>query len=78
MTEDQFGTGKQSDQSIIFTPAGTFTVQGSCHDTLRRLAADEWPTFTLHPGEEQVFVRSSDVVAIQSAKGPRGGMGFTR
>jgi RecJ-like exonuclease len=65
-----------SEQSIIFTSAGTFKVLGSAHDILKRLAAEEWPVFTLADGREQVVIRSSDVAAIQNVRGPRGALGF--
>lgn len=63
--------------SLVFTKAGSFKVAGTVQETLSRIADDEWPSFLLADGEEQqVVIRSADVVAIQRLRGFRGSLGF--
>jgi hypothetical protein len=64
------------ESSLIFTPAGSFKVDGSVHETLRRLAAEEWPVFTLTDNQQSLAVRSAKVAAIQHVREPRGKLGF--
>jgi len=64
------------ERSLIFTPSGSFKVDGSVHETLRRLAAEEWPMFTLSDNREVLLVRSSEVAAVQNLSGARGKLGF--
>jgi hypothetical protein len=66
----------KSEGSIVVTSGGAFKVEGSPQETLRRLAAEDWVQFTLAGQKELVFVRSSEVVAVQSAAGTRGRLGF--
>jgi len=61
---------------LIFTPGGSFKVAGSVHDALRKLAAEEWPMFSLADGGDQLVIRSSEVAAIQHVRGLRGALGF--
>jgi hypothetical protein len=74
---------KQGDQdtaavenSMIFTTAGSFKIEGTVHDTVRRLAGEEWPTFTLADSHEPLVIRSSEVAAVQQLRGARGTVGF--
>lgn len=70
------GEGANGEASLIFTPSGSFKVEGTIHDTVRRLAAEEWPMFTLSDGGDGLVVRSSEVVAVQHVPGSRGRLGF--
>lgn len=70
------GVDDSVERSLIFTPAGSFKVEGSVHETLRRLAAEEWPMFTLSESHEQLVVRSAEVAAVQHLRGLRGNLGF--
>lgn len=74
--EDQAEETDEVDRSLIFTPAGSFKVEGSVHETLRRLAAEEWPMFTLSDSHEQLIVRSTEVAAVQHLRGLKGTLGF--
>ena len=62
---------------LLFTAAGSFKVRATVEETLSRVAAEEWPSFALADGEEQqVVVRSAEVVAVQRIRGVRGSLGF--
>lgn len=80
MTAEAGGEAATNDdaveQSLIFTRAGSFKVDSSVHETLKRLAAEEWPMFTLSDTHEPLVVRSSEVAAIQHLRGLRGKVGF--
>lgn len=78
MTDTQNDSNRKTEESVVFTAAGAFKVQGACRDTLRRLTAEEWPVFVLADTEEQVVIRSSDVSAIQDVVSHRGKVGFSR
>lgn len=64
------------ERSVIFTPSGSFKVDGSVNETLKRLVAEEWPVFTLSDNREVLVVRSSEVTAVQNVPGSRGRLGF--
>jgi len=64
------------DRSLLFTAAGSFKVEGSVHETVRRLAAEEWPVFTLSDNQEGLVVRSSEVIAVQNVNEGHGPVGF--
>ena len=42
---------------MLFTPAGSFKVEGSLHETIKRLTAEEWPMFVLADTQDQLIVR---------------------
>jgi hypothetical protein len=67
---------RSSERSLIFTPAGTFKVDGSVQDTIRRLATEEWPMFTLSDSQEALAIRSSEVAAVQHLRSMKGTLGF--
>ncbi len=68
----------QIECSLVFTRAGSFKVTGAVRDALGKLAAEEWPVFTLADNDEQIVIRSSEVAAIQHIRGSKGRLGFTR
>jgi len=67
---------EQTTTSVIFTTAGSFRVDGSVHETLKRLATEEWPMFVLADSREQLVVRSAEVSAVQNHKPARRATGF--
>ena len=69
-------SGAIAEQCLIFTPAGSFKVDGSVHDVQARLAAEEWPLFALSESRETLLLRSSEVSAVQSLGGNRRQLGF--
>jgi hypothetical protein len=65
-----------SDRSLILTPAGSFTVEGSVQETVSRLASEEWPVFSTADVGETLMVRSSEVVAVKHVSAAKGTLGF--
>ncbi|HEV3309926.1 MAG TPA: hypothetical protein VG815_05375 [Chloroflexota bacterium] len=65
-----------SEHSVIHTRAGSFKVEGSAQEILRRIAAEEWPAFTLADSDEPVIVRSSTICAVQDLRSQRTRVGF--
>lgn len=63
-------------ESLVFTTAGSFRIEGSMHETLKRLATEEWPTFTLVESGVPLVIRSAEVAAVQHVKQSRGRLGF--
>lgn len=65
-----------AERSVIHTRAGAFKVEGSAQEILRRIAAEEWPAFTLADSDEPVIVRSSAICAVQDLRSQRTRVGF--
>lgn len=65
-----------SQRALVVTRGGSFRVSGSMHDTLHRLAAEEWPLFTLADNDESIVIRSSEVIAVQNVSASKGRLGF--